>query len=86
MAETTRLELLAPGEKYTLPLPPYSTPWLLGETLGGHTRMGFRHGTLYLSMKTGKTFPEDLTQYDHDRAAALGVLFEGEPVADFGLE
>lgn len=47
----------------------------LTPTPGGHASMALRGGTLYVRLPDGES---TLTPCDHDRAAALGYLFEGE--------
>ncbi|WP_019587000.1 hypothetical protein [Deinococcus apachensis] len=56
-----------PGGEVRLPLTP---------TPGGNASMALQGGTLYVR-PSGAGAP--LTACDHDRAAALGYLFEGEP-------
>jgi len=73
----TRVEFLPPGEWLTQPLPPYGVPWSLKNPSDGHARVAYRQGVLYIAMKHGKQWPDDLTACDHDRLAALGYLVEG---------
>ncbi len=74
----TQLSVLPPGERYTPVLRPYGFPWMLSLAPGGHARMLFKGGVLYLAMLHGKQFPDDLTGPDVDRAGAHGVLFGGD--------
>lgn len=57
------------GGEVRLPLTP---------TPGGNTSMVLQGGTLYVRPSSAGV---PLTACDHDRAAALGYLFEGEPAA-----
>lgn len=60
------LKWLTPDQVYTGPR--------LTLTPGGNTHMTLRKGTLYVCLRPGA----GLTACDHDRAAALGHVFEGE--------
>ncbi len=75
--------MLAPGERQ-LPVPDErGVNWRLRDCGHGNARMLHRRGVLYLAMKHGKRFPDDLTACDHDRAAALGWLLEDLPFASW---
>lgn len=85
MNEPVKLKILPPdhsgpvaweqsAEQVPWPIPPTPGPTLT-LTPGGHARMALWRGVLYMA-DPGRA--NNLTAADHDRAAALGHLFEGE--------